>query len=701
MNTWQMIYSDVLSSSFVAGWLKEALLYGTVLAALTWLATRVLRKRIPAALQATLWSIVLIKFLTPIGPGWSFSLATLFEKVALTPARLAHSPAPTTDADAELDALLAATASPEARPAGVAVAARAPIAWPSWLAALYVVGVAGYTCRRIVKYRQFRARCMSFEPADRATQDLVRRVCRDLGSRRVPLVRISDNPPAPFVMGMFRPLLVLSPRHFARPAELETVVVHEVAHLRRGDVIVRQLQWVAGTLLFFWPVVSWVNRRIDAAREHACDDWALSHGRLSPGEYARCVLNAINPGFHGSGAYCPAAMAVNPDIVERRIEMILASPTGKKCRRRIGVPVAALVLCWSGFVLTGAAAEAPPESEEQSSGHFGVIQVAEETPHAVAVVREAADDEHGTLRAVHTKILIEKLRAHRIALAKFHSEKAQAAFAEEHPTADVDEDGKVSKTERGAFLTALAMTDPDAVLERFPKADKNDDGALDDVEAARLVARPTGGIVRRLRLADESFVVRSDGAAEDGDVHFTVTPTDVHVGEFRSIDVQEVDKSIVQQDADRTVKAIYRVLAPTKDTEVVQSDYVEHVATSFRVRVRTGSPEDWLLKNIAEEPTYDEVEYHVESVALARDAEILERHPDADLDGDGLLTDDERAALHDSLLHQAHEGALHRIMATDAVHEAHPVGAKHGMLKLHRTLKEFHEHKRQEKEDNR
>ncbi len=70
-------------------------------------------------------------------------------------------------------------------------------------------------------------------------------------------------------------------------------MVHEVTHLRRGDPWLRCLQWIAGTVLFFWPVVAWVNRHIDLAREHACDRWALRHGKLCASEYARCLLEAV------------------------------------------------------------------------------------------------------------------------------------------------------------------------------------------------------------------------------------------------------------------------------------------------------------------------------------------------------------------------------------------------------------------------
>ena len=185
------------------------------------------------------------------------------------------------------------------------------------VAALYLACATGLLVVRVRSYRALVARCRALLPADQATCNLVASVCRRLGVQRVPSVRISEEVPAPFVMGIFRPLLILSRRQLVRPDELETVVVHEVTHLRRGDLFVRYLQWTAGTVLFFWPVVAWVNRRIDAALEHACDEWALRYGRLTAGEYARCLLRAIRPMRSHRFAYEPAYMAAHPAMLER------------------------------------------------------------------------------------------------------------------------------------------------------------------------------------------------------------------------------------------------------------------------------------------------------------------------------------------------------------------------------------------------
>lgn len=60
-------------------------------------------------------------------------------------------------------------------------------------------------------------------------------------------------------------------------------------------------------------------------------------------------------------------------------------------------------------------------------------------------------------------------------------------FMTNHPTADADGDGAVTKVERDAYLVARAMARPDDVLAEYPSADRDSDGVLTATEAARLV----------------------------------------------------------------------------------------------------------------------------------------------------------------------------------------------------------------------
>src|SRR6266849_5654657 len=82
---------------------------------------------------------------------------------------------------------------------------------------------------------------------------------------------------APAVLGWFRPVVLLPVRVLTGLTEeqIEAVIAHELAHIRRLDCFVNLFQIAAETLLFYHPAVWWVSQRIRAERENCCDDEAI------------------------------------------------------------------------------------------------------------------------------------------------------------------------------------------------------------------------------------------------------------------------------------------------------------------------------------------------------------------------------------------------------------------------------------------
>ncbi len=423
----------VAVATTLLAWIGHALVFGTLVAGLTWLLVRLLRGRVSAGLQMALWSIVLIKFLVPIGPGWSFSLGSTYERLS---ARITGAGA----VDPELDIGFrsqAATSVGERTPSNATLSAW-PWQWQTVVAAGYVLAVVALGVARVRSYRAFRARCLALPEGDEATRRLVQDVCHRLRVVPTPLIRISDESRAPFVMGIVRPLLVLSRRQLVRPDELETVVVHEVTHLRRGDMLVRCLQCLAGTVLFFWPVVAWVNRRIDRVREHACDERALRYGKLTASGYARCLLSAVQPPRPHRLTYQPACMAGSPSTIERRINVILAFPSRSRRQPVWGLLTVAILVAWGGFTLTG---------------------VADDSKAQYANTEEDM--------RLHAKDVYDRIN--------------------EYAAGDLDGNGEVTKDECWAFVAAVALQQPGALLADYPEADQNEDGKLGVVEAYQFV----------------------------------------------------------------------------------------------------------------------------------------------------------------------------------------------------------------------
>lgn len=285
------------AAAFVWSGLESSLVHGTVLAIITWLLTRTLLRNARPALVSALWSIVLIKFLVPVGPEVPLSLSGSIDS-------LLH-----TDPSASAAATSAGSGSMEMLASPVSTA---PAVW-TWLGVallgVYGLMIIGIVLYRLRQQRRYGRWARSLPPGEADTQRVARRTAAVLGLPRVPDVRVSADVAAPQIVGIVQPIVVVPERTpgvsvpaiacaraaAAAPDEdrervLEAMLLHEFAHLRRRDTWLRVLQLSAATLFFFWPIVRWVNRQLDEQREMACDQWVLAHGRISAAEYARTLV---------------------------------------------------------------------------------------------------------------------------------------------------------------------------------------------------------------------------------------------------------------------------------------------------------------------------------------------------------------------------------------------------------------------------
>jgi beta-lactamase regulating signal transducer with metallopeptidase domain len=83
---------------------------------------------------------------------------------------------------------------------------------------------------------------------------------------------------APAVLGWFRPVVLLPVRALTglTAEQIQVVIAHELAHIRRFDSFVNFFQIAVETVLFYHPAVWWVSQRIRVEREVCCDDEALA-----------------------------------------------------------------------------------------------------------------------------------------------------------------------------------------------------------------------------------------------------------------------------------------------------------------------------------------------------------------------------------------------------------------------------------------
>lgn len=663
----------------VLAWVGQAILLGTALALITGLLVRYAFRRVHAVWHGVLWLIVLIKFILPVGPALTVSMATSITALSALIPFAAISAAEPVDANVAGFPATWIPVTGAAAPISESVFAKnreLPVALLFGCA--YVLGVAIVATVRCRAHLRLRAECRRLPLADESTRGLVAGISQRFGLRRAPTVRMSNTAPAPFILGVLRPTLVLSHRQLKHRPELEAVVLHEIAHLRRGDLLVRYLQWFAGTILFFWPVVAWVNRRIDLARESVCDEWALRHGPLTPGQYARCLLGAVRPARSSWSGVAPAAMAANVFTVERRIEMILNVPAVRRNRRWVKLPLILLVAGWAAFALSGAQATDDKAAQDKAAqGEHAVIVLqpadGDETGNAHWVVRRLGRDSVQEVadiawpQGVAYFVSDDAEGAH--AVFQLHTEVGAQALArlfEQHPAADSNGDGKVARVEHDAFLIAVAMTDPAAVLAQFPKADRDENGELSASEAARLMIGGASPTVRFGRTGlpigaalhlDESYageIITEDGASPTR-VRFRVLHRATGgeggegAGELHRIELNEHQKALLHRVERPAAWVLHNIQADLTSEDV--ASYVTLAretpnAVFLEMNPKADANGDGKL-------TADEREAFSRQLMSRRLSRVLERHPEADLDGDGTLTKQE---LHDFCKNQAVNG---------------------------------------------
>jgi len=154
---------------------------------------------------------------------------------------------------------------------------------------------------------------------------------------------------APAVAGWIRPVVFLPMTALTglTAAQLEAVIAHELAHIRRFDAFVNLLQIAVETLLFYHPAVWWLGKQIRAERENCCDDEAVALCG-SPVTYAQALRHMAE------WQVAPRlAMAANRGPLAARVARLLGANESAGAFR--GASLSAGVLCLSAALLAGGA----------------------------------------------------------------------------------------------------------------------------------------------------------------------------------------------------------------------------------------------------------------------------------------------------------------------------------------------------------
>jgi TonB family protein len=147
-----------------------------------------------------------------------------------------------------------------------------------WALPVWSLGVFLLSLRLILSSLQVYRLRRRGEPAGSNVLQAVDAVARRLELTRPLRVLISSLADGPAVIGWLRPVILLPSATLLglTAQQLEAVLAHELAHIRRCDYLVNLLQMAVETLLFYHPAVWWISSRIRLERELCCDDLAVA-----------------------------------------------------------------------------------------------------------------------------------------------------------------------------------------------------------------------------------------------------------------------------------------------------------------------------------------------------------------------------------------------------------------------------------------
>lgn len=179
----------------------------------------------------------------------------------------------------------------------------------------------------------------------------------------------------PMTVGWLRPVILIpcSVLSSLPPLQLDAIVAHELAHIRRYDFVVNILQSVLEALLFYHPCVYWVSNRIRAERECCCDDAAIALGH-DPLLYARALteLEAAR-----SPNQLPALASTGGPLMTRIKRIVQSSPTPRDKARTMLAPVLVLgavtAFSMAGLAACGAATNEAKKAEQTSQSPIATV----------------------------------------------------------------------------------------------------------------------------------------------------------------------------------------------------------------------------------------------------------------------------------------------------------------------------------------
>lgn len=266
------------------------------------------------------------------------------------------------------------------------------IPWPSlatWLLIAWCVGTAIGVSRQIRDVLVVQRASRQCEKIESEGWCILRdAVARQLGMRKTVTLRSHPGAASPMVVGFLRPVVLLpSDSNTWSLERRRQVLLHELAHVQRRDVLTQSIAGLACAVYWFNPLTWWGAIQMKRLREIACDDVVVTH-TTQPGNYAQTLLDVAKD-YRCRQRICTVAVARTANV-ESRIRAILDAT---RRRASLSKPSARIIGIAALFVsaIVGSMQLASRAADQQ------------ETP----TKKKALTEESGEVRTMAVRVLDE------------------------------------------------------------------------------------------------------------------------------------------------------------------------------------------------------------------------------------------------------------------------------------------------------
>jgi beta-lactamase regulating signal transducer with metallopeptidase domain/Sec-independent protein translocase protein TatA len=157
---------------------------------------------------------------------------------------------------------------------------------------IYLLGLIFVSSLNLINYYQLTRLTKTSRPAqDDDLLIMVRKLTIDTGMLKQVGVRISAYVSIPAVIGFFKPFIILPASMLTclSPSQIESIILHELYHIRRNDHFINILQQIFEIALFYHPAVWVINKAMRQERENCVDEWVVAKTK-EPHHYASALL---------------------------------------------------------------------------------------------------------------------------------------------------------------------------------------------------------------------------------------------------------------------------------------------------------------------------------------------------------------------------------------------------------------------------